>query len=182
MNFFAAAGLALNISSMLADQKANARQRRAEIDAARFSEAVYRRRAETVQLGYGQREEQFRRQSRIEAGKRRAAIAQSGTGFDGSNFDIDRQSQIFAELDALNIRYQGQLESDALLEQSDQYGLAARGISSYASAEKLAGRLNVAGTLLSGMDRLRPYTFTRPGTQGAAPAQYGLYGNYPVLS
>lgn len=56
------------------------------------------------------REEQMRRNIRQSLGAQRAAIAQSGTGFGGSNSAIIAQSTANAELDALNLRYQGQLE------------------------------------------------------------------------
>lgn len=181
MNFLAAAGLALNIYSMASSQKANKEARAAEIASARFSAASARRKAEIVRSGYGQLEEQQRRQARLEAGKRRAAIAQSGTGFDGSNADVERQSQIFAELDALNIRYQGELEYGALTEQAYQYDLAAGGIGSMASAEAAASRFNIAGTFLSGIDRVG-FKLPNRGTTGPAPNQYGLHGSYPVLA
>lgn len=61
------------------------------------------------------REEQQRRESRQLLGTQRAAIAQSGVGFGGSSADIMRQSAASAELDALNIRYAGDLERMGIL-------------------------------------------------------------------
>jgi hypothetical protein len=178
--WLAAAGFALQIFGMAAGSRARSKQRRAEQESARFSAASYKRKAEITAQGFGQREEQQRRMARLESGKQRAAIAQSGTGLEGSNYDVERQSQIFAELDALNIRYQGQLQEHAFLEQAHQYDLAARGIGSAASAERAAANLNMAGTLLSGADRTG-FSFT-PDSTSPAPAQYGLMGNYPVMS
>lgn len=60
--------------------------------------------------GGSAREEQLRRNIRQALGAQRAAIAQSGTGFGGSNAAIISQSTANAELDALNLRYAGQLE------------------------------------------------------------------------
>jgi len=54
-----------------------------------------------------QREEQVRRESRLALSDQAAAIAESGTGFTGSNLDVMKQSATNAELDALNTRYQG---------------------------------------------------------------------------
>lgn len=88
----------------------------AQAQAEAYNAAVKRQQADTVQQVYGQREEQQRRNARLLAGKRRAAIAESGTGFGGSNLDIENQSEVMAELDALNIRYEGQLESKGLLD------------------------------------------------------------------
>ncbi|WP_394694878.1 hypothetical protein [Pseudoxanthomonas japonensis] len=56
------------------------------------------------------REEQLRRNFRQSLGAQRAAMAQSGTGFGGTNAALIQQSTANAELDALNIRYAGELE------------------------------------------------------------------------
>lgn len=50
-----------------------------------------------------------RRRARQFMGTQRAAAAQSGVGFSGSVADILKQSATAAELDALNIEYQGSL-------------------------------------------------------------------------
>lgn len=59
---------------------------------------------------YSAREETLRRNIRLALGRQRAAVAQSGTGFGGSNEALMAQSTAGGELDALNLRYQGQLE------------------------------------------------------------------------
>jgi hypothetical protein len=59
-------------------------------------------------------EEAMRRQAREILGAQAAAMAQSGTGPGGSNELIARQSAALAELDALNIRYRGQMQAKAL--------------------------------------------------------------------
>lgn len=61
------------------------------------------------------REEEVRRRARRALGQQRAAIGQSGTGFSGSNESIMAQSSTNAELDALNVRYAGQLERMGIL-------------------------------------------------------------------
>lgn len=61
------------------------------------------------------REEQQRRKGRQILGAQRAGIAQAGIGFTGSAVDIMEQSADLAELDALNIRYEGELRSTGLL-------------------------------------------------------------------
>ncbi len=64
------------------------------------------------------REEAQRREARKLLGRSRAAVSQSGVGFGGSSQDVYQQSALDAELDALNIRYQGELEARGLLEQA----------------------------------------------------------------
>lgn len=89
------------------------------------------------------REEQGRRQAAQVLGAQRAAFAQSGGGMGGSAADVMRQSSINAELDALTMRYEGELR--------------ARGLESQAAAERFAGKqaqragyFEAAGTILGG--------------------------------
>lgn len=93
-------------------------QAQAAQQANEFNAAVARQRSTEVKQIFGEREDQQRRMARLEAGKRAARAAQSGLGFGGSNADVDEQSEIFAELDALNIRYEGELDSRGLLTQA----------------------------------------------------------------
>jgi galactokinase len=102
--------------------------------------------AKNVSAAYGQRELQQRREARMQAGERRAAMAQSGVGLTGSNADIDRQSEILAEFDALNIRY------DGTTKRTDLINSAATDRAS-ASNARTTGYLNAAGSILSGVSK-----------------------------
>ena len=89
------------------------------------------------------REEAQRRQSRQVLGQQRAAFAQSGGGMGGSAADVMEQSGIMAELDALTLRYEGDLR--------------ARGMEVSASQERFAGKqaqrqgyFAAAGSILAG--------------------------------
>jgi hypothetical protein len=64
-------------------------------------------------------EEAQRRQARQFLAMQSAAIGESGTGTGGSNRVLMQQSAIEAELEALNIRYAGQLRTQGLTYQSD---------------------------------------------------------------
>ena len=86
-----------------------------EIDKENFNIANAENNARLVAQQTSQREDQQRRESRQLLGTQRAAIAQSGVGFGGSSADIIRQSTASAELDALNIRYAGDLERYGIL-------------------------------------------------------------------
>lgn len=57
------------------------------------------------------RQESFWQGARQRLGAMRAGIAQSGTGFGGSNQLLAKQSLLNAEMDAMNIRYAGELEA-----------------------------------------------------------------------
>lgn len=144
----------------------------AQATANTYDATVKRQRAETITQVYGQREEQQRRENRLEAGRRRAAIAQSSTGFGGSNADIDNQSELFAELDALNIRYEGQLESKGLLDSAtlDDY-YAQNNIRSGQYAAQ-SGYIGAAGAVLSGA---ADYTRIGARRQPVSPTVAGPY-------
>jgi hypothetical protein len=66
-------------------------------------------------------EEALRRDQRQFLGKQRAAVAESGTGMSGSNEDVMRQSAALAELDALNVQFEGNIERNNLLEQKKMH-------------------------------------------------------------
>lgn len=95
----------------------------------------------------GRAEEAQRRAAAKFLGKQRAAIAQSGIGMgSGSSLDIARQSAVEAELDALNIRYEGELRATGAKAQAQQFRAQAK-------SAKLQGRLALgAGLLKTGQD------------------------------
>lgn len=106
------------VSSISQGKEANARNK-AAADAERYNAAVARNKAENLRAAYDQKEEQQRRQARIIIGQQRASAAQSGVGLGGSVADMEMQSMMNAEMDSLNIRYQGSTESQGLLAQAD---------------------------------------------------------------
>lgn len=88
------------------------------------------------------REEMQRKEARKFLGRQRAAIAESGTGFGGTNQDIAVQSALDAELDALNIRYQGELEARGLNEQANLTRLEGRQRSANYGLQAVSSVLN----------------------------------------
>jgi hypothetical protein len=123
----------------------------AQAEAEQYNAALALQRAEQTGKAYGQREDQVRREARSAAGARRAAAAQSGLGTTGSMADVERQSQVAAELDALNVRYQGQLESRALTEEAKQAQYRAEMNRFGANAARRSTNLNTLGKVLSGV-------------------------------
>jgi hypothetical protein len=61
------------------------------------------------------REEAMRRKSRQILGQQRGALGQAGIEMSGSALDIVQQSTTMAELDALNTRYEGDLQARGLI-------------------------------------------------------------------
>jgi hypothetical protein len=91
----------------------------------------------------GAREEQQRRQARQFLGGQRASLAQAGIGLTGSAYDINRQSAVNAELDALNIRYEGQLAAKGLRDQATMQRFEGK-------QARTAGFLGAGAALLQG--------------------------------
>lgn len=91
-----------------------------------------------------------RRGARKLLGRQRAAIAQAGIGTGGSAVDVVSESATMAELDAMNIAYEGAARFRAALTQADFDEANALSYRYGASAAKRAGRLGAARSLLSG--------------------------------
>jgi len=87
------------------------------------------------------------RQSRAQLGMTNAAIAQSGTGFGGTNKDILDQTQTLAELDVLNLAYSGKQRAQGFTMQSvlDEY---------QGKQAQKAGYMRAAGSILVGASNL----------------------------
>lgn len=95
-------------------------------------------------------EESLRREQADFFGRQRAAMAESG-GMGGSLGLLSRQSEVLAELDALNVRHGGQLRGVGLLSQAQSRRVAGRSAAS--EGRTLAG----AELLRGGADSLAAY-------------------------
>ncbi len=88
-------------------------------------------------------EEAQRRDANAVQGRSRAALAEAGLSNTGSSAAVLDQATVDAELDALNIRYGGQLASRGLLSQANEYRRQGRTISR--NAPLLAGTALLTG-------------------------------------
>ncbi len=117
--------------------------------------------AEAESRAAGAREEQQRRANRQFLGGQRAALAQAGIGVDGSAYDIARQSSINAEMDALNIRYEGNLRAKGLRDQATMQRFEGRQARSAgflgAGAAILQGAASYAGMKSATAKPTKPY-------------------------
>lgn len=118
---WSAASAALSGLSYFSQNRNMQAQYAAAAQAHDYNAAVLRQRAEATASAFNQREEAQRRSNRIAYGRDLASADQSGLG--GSNYAVTDQNAVLRELDALNIRYAGQLESTGLLSQaaSEEY-------------------------------------------------------------
>lgn len=97
----------------------------------------------------GREEETLRKQARRQIGQQSAAIAQSGIGFGGTAGLLQEDSALQAELDALNIRYGGELEASSLLDQAKMSRYEGKILKQNAKQAKRAGIMGAATSLLS---------------------------------
>lgn len=146
-------------------------QYKAAAQANEYNAAVLRQRSETALSVSNQRESQQRRTSAIAMGKMRAGIAQSGLGMGGTNADLERQSSVLAELDALNIRYEGENESRGLLASANLEDMYAGANRSNARSARLSGFMSATGAALGGYGNYLSATAsatptTNPGGKG----------------
>lgn len=101
------------------------------------------------------KEAMVRRQGRAVIGKQRAAMAQAGIAGAGTALNVEEQSLIDAELDALTVRYNGMNQAESLLHAARNTRAAGR---NRAAALRGQARLGAAGYLA-----------------GSAAALYGVY-------
>ena len=125
-------------------------QAQAEANAARRNALIKEMQAGVERQQANIREEQQRRKARGLLGKQKAATAQAGIGFAGSALDVMEDSANKAELDALTIRYEGDLRSRGLLAdaESDRYS-AEVAIVKGKNAKK-AAYISAGASILSG--------------------------------
>lgn len=147
----AGAATVLGAVSTVAGGFAQSNQLKAQAQADQYNALVGRQKSAATLAASNQQEEQQRRVARLASGERRAAIAQSGAGLGGSNADIDRQSEIMSELDSLNIRYTGQLQSGGLLNQANLDEASARSNRKAAKSAVTGGFINAATGILGRM-------------------------------
>lgn len=146
-----AVGTAMSAVGAVAGGYAQKSQAEAQAKAAEYNANLTKMQADVERSQSAAREEQQLRRGRQVLGAQRAAIAQAGAGFGGSMADIMEESATAAELDALTMRYEGDLRSKGLLAQAegDLYG---------ARAARAAGKQAVkAGWISAGASALTGY-------------------------
>lgn len=98
-------------------------------------------------------EEQQQRQFRALQAKGVVAAAESGAGLDGSNLDVLKQNAVANELDALTIRYEGQMKARGLLAQSELDKLQAQASRRAGKDAMTGGYLSAGANLLTGASK-----------------------------
>lgn len=157
------------VSAIGAIQQGNAASAsyKAQAQAQEYNAQVARNQAQSSlsvstaqQLALNRRQRQF-------AGEQRAAVAQSGTGFGGSNADVLGQSGTLAELDLLNVAYEGQLRSQGFQSEAGLQNYSAGVSRNNAKSATTAGYLGAAGAIGQGAGMT--YRRSILSTQAPAP-------------
>ncbi len=149
MEMVQVASAAAGAISAISGGNRQAQQYNSAAQAAEYNAQVDRNRADNAMQVANANEEAQRRHARIVIGQTRAGLAQAGIGAEGSASDVLQQSSENAELDALNIRYQGQLQAQGLTNQANLDDYTARTARSNASSARTGGWLNAGASLLS---------------------------------
>lgn len=140
--------------SQAAENQAKAQQYNAQI-ADRNAKIAEANAQSASQFANVKEESQRRRFAQLE-GAAMAGVAQSGTGFGGTNMAIIEQNAIENELDALTIRYEGQQQAKGLEVTAGNYRsqaeldrMNASQLNANASAIRTGGYLTAGSMLLS---------------------------------
>lgn len=147
---FQIASTAFQVIGAISD--ANSRSDAYESQAAwnQYNATIQRQNADaSLQQSASEQARQNRRARQV-MGEQRAATAQSGTGFGGSNADLLDQSATLAELDMLNIAYEGQMRARGHEIQAQGEDYSAGVNKGNAKRAKRAGIFNAGRSLLTG--------------------------------
>ena len=138
-----------------------------------YNRDVANQNAETTSVQSGLREEQVRREARQTQGAQRAGVAESGTGFGGSNREIMDQDAVTASLDALNTRYDGQLQRRGYEAEAVTSELQRKAAKRSASSAIKAGWLAAGSAVLQGASGYASGGSSMAGSGGSSGGSSG---------
>lgn len=125
---------------------------KSEANAARWNAENDRQRATASLQQSNAQEEVQRRNARKAQGSMRAGLVENGIALEsGTGADLVEESSLNAEMDALNIRYQGQLNAKGYNDSANQNMASASAADARSKNAKTAGYLGAAGQALSGV-------------------------------
>lgn len=166
VSWIAIASAVIGAASAASTAEANASNARAQAQAAQTNATIAQNNAHNSLLVADANEEAQRRKSAYELGQQRASLLSAGIGAEGSPLDVYAQSVGNAELDGLNIRYQGQVQANNYLNQAgmDRAQAAASLVS--ADNAETAGDYAVAASLIGGAGKVASAQAKAPSTNG----------------
>ncbi len=138
--------------------------------------------AQRTAQSYSLQEDRLRRSQNLALGQQRAAAFESGVGgATGSNLDIQIEDAAQAELDALNLRYEGQNQRIDALNQATNFSNSAAANRANAKAARQAGMQGAIGAGITGAQNYGAYKTSlakaatpKVTSTGALPWQEGV--------
>lgn len=150
VTWLAVGSAAMGAMGAISSANAQAASQNSAANASEYNAEVDRQKAAVAFQQGNANEEAQRRSAAITLGKQRAGAAQSGVDLaSGSALDLYKQSATNAELDALNIRYGAQLQSQGFQQQATLDTMSAQQARNNASAATTAGYLSAGASALS---------------------------------
>ena len=157
-----AASAAMSAVGAIQQGMAAQAQAKAAQGAAEYNATIKRQQAASELQQANAREEQQRRGTRQVLGQQRAALAQAGIGMGGSALDIEEQSADRAELDALTMRYEGDLRAKGLLAAAEGAEYEGRAAIAAGQNAMTASYLSAGASLLSAAGSYKYYSAGMP--------------------
>lgn len=149
---------AVSAVGSIAQGNAAAAQQQSAANAANYNAQVGENNAQTALQASNANEEAARRKSAGDMGRLRAGLAENGVGLDsGTATDLTEQSAMNAEMDALNIRYQGKTQAQAYKSGAALDRMQAQQATANASSAQTSGYLTAGASALSGYGRYSNY-------------------------
>lgn len=166
------------VAAVSAAASANAQRQgaKAQQAAANYNAQILEQNAATERQQANLREETQRRQARQVLGAQAASLAQAGIGLGGgSAADLMEQSATNAELDALSIRYEGDMRARGLLASAEQERYQGRVAGYNARQASISGGLGVASSVLGAAS-------SYGGGKSTGATGYGYTDNSPGVA
>lgn len=170
MSWWAVGSQVLSALGSMSEGNDRAAQYEAYAQANAYNAAVLRARAESARGVAAVREDSYRTSSRIDAGEQRAMAAESGMGMGGSNLDILRQNAVMRELDALNIRYEGEMAAYDFTTEANLQDWESGINMGNASRARSRGMMGMVGNLIGAYGTFKKYGL---GSGGSGPSTGG---------
>lgn len=151
------ASTAMQALGAIQQGNAQAASYRSQQAASNYNAAVMEQNAGIEREQANAREEAQRREARMILGSQRAALSQAGIGMGGSAADVMQQSATDAELDALTLRYEGDMRARGLMIGAEQERYQGAVAGANASAARRSGYMQAAGSILAGTGNYMGY-------------------------
>lgn len=167
MEYVMMASTVMQAMGAISEGNAAAAQAKAQGRALEANAQIQRDNARQASREASAAEDSQRRQARQVLGKQRASIAEAGIGFTGSSLDIVNQSTLNAELDALNIRYEGEMRRRGLINDANFTQFEADQSFAAAKQYKRAGYMKAAATIMDGASKAYGAQYNPGGSMGS---------------